>query len=158
MNRKKLLIVSAVLLAMLGGLAAQGMAFSGPGGGPHWKGHGPRAMQGNRLQIMAIVLDLSQAQQAKVKEIAAAERTAMKPWTKQLWENRRDLRSATANGAFDEAQVRKLATKIAQARTELIVSRHRMRSKIFAVLTPKQKALAEKLEPLLKHRRGHRRY
>lgn len=158
MKRKTLLIVSAVLIALVGGLAVQGMAFSGPGNGPHWKTHGPKGLQANRLELMALVLDLNQAQKAQVKNILTAERTAMKPWFKQMWESRRALRQATANGAFDEAKVRALASKVAQAGTELMVSKARVRNQIYALLTPQQKALAEKLEPLLEHPMGHHRH
>jgi Spy/CpxP family protein refolding chaperone len=81
----------------------------------------------------------------------------MRPWQKQLFESRRELRSATFKGRFDEAKVRSLASKMSQARTELIVSRDRVRSKIYALLTPKQKVLADKLQRLFHHRRNFHR-
>jgi Spy/CpxP family protein refolding chaperone len=112
---------------------------------------------GHRLEMMAEVLDLTDEQRKQIKEIVASEREAVKPLTRQLREKHKELRAATQGGAFDEAAVRSLAAGQAGIFTELIVAKARVTSRIFAVLTPEQKAKAEKIRPLWEGRRGHRR-
>src|SRR5438034_214056 len=51
-------------------------------------------------------LDLTDAQQAKVKSILEAERQNVAPLFAQAAKNRQQLHEATANGKFDETQVR----------------------------------------------------
>ena len=58
-------------------------------------------------------------------------------------EQRKQLDAATANGQFDEAQVRALAGQQAQTMTELIVEHKRVDAKIYSVLTQEQRARFE---------------
>ena len=101
-------------------------------------------------------LDLTDAQQAKVKSILEAERQNVAPLFAQAARNRQQLREATANGKFDEAQTRSLAAQQAQTMTELIVARERVKAKIYnEVLTPEQKTRADQLMQRLEgHFRG----
>lgn len=112
---------------------------------------------GHRLEMMAGVLDLTDEQRTQIQEIVAAEREAVKPLVGQLRGKRKELLAATRGAAFDEAAVRSLAAGQAGIFTELIVAKARMKSRIFAVLTPQQQAKAEKIRPLWEGRRGHRR-
>jgi len=48
-------------------------------------------------------------------------------------------------GQFDEAKVRTIAKGQTDIRTEMIVTKERMKSRMYAVLTPEQQAKAEKL-------------
>ncbi len=101
-------------------------------------------------------LDLTDAQQAKVKSILAAERQNVAPLFAQAVKNRQQLREATANGKFDEAQVRSLAAQQAQTMTELIVARERVKAKIYnEVLTPEQKTKADQLMQRMERMGGH---
>jgi len=112
---------------------------------------------GHRLEMMAEVLDLTDEQRTQIEKIVAAEREAVKPLVRQLREKHKELRAVTKGAAFDEAAVRGLAAGQAGIFTELIVAKARVKSKIFAVLTPEQQAKAEKIRPLWEGRRGHRR-
>lgn len=56
---------------------------------------------------------------------------------------------------FDGAAVRALATRQNAARVELIVSRARVKSQIYALLTPEQRELAQKIRAEGKGRHGH---
>lgn len=103
---------------------------------------------------MAEVLDLSDEQQQRIKAIRESERQKAAPLREALAEDRQKLHEAIQAGPFDEAAVRALAASQAQTRTELIVARARMQSRINAVLTPEQRVLAEKLRPLMKKRQG----
>lgn len=102
---------------------------------------------GRQFERLADLLDLSEAQQEQVKALRDAEREAVKPLLQQLQENREAIHQLTQATTFDEAAVRRLATKQAAINTELLVSRARTRSQINALLTPEQRSLADKLGP-----------
>jgi Spy/CpxP family protein refolding chaperone len=107
------------------------------------EGHHPFARR-----IMARIaerLGLTEAQKTEIKSILVAERPQAEPLLRQLAATRKQLRDATRSGSFDEAQVRSLATQQAQTITELIVTRERVKSKVYNVLTPEQRARAEKM-------------
>jgi protein CpxP len=159
---KKRLIVSVlvVMTVVAGGFATRALAVSqgatpAPMTGRMEKGwhHGHHGHHG-RMEALANVLDLTQKQRTEIKGILKSEREKMRPLMKQMWESRRELRAEALNGHFDEAKVRAIATKQAQARTELIVSKTRMANRIFALLTPAQQTMAKKLLPLLEPREG----
>ena len=67
----------------------------------------------------------------------------------------RFLFAATANGQFDETRVRAIANEQALLMVDSVVEHERMKSKIFAILTPEQRTKAEELHK--QHRGGHGR-
>jgi Spy/CpxP family protein refolding chaperone len=101
--------------------------LGGPGFGGHMLGH------------LARKLDLTDAQQAQVKEIIAKEKPAFQPLMLQMAQNHQQMRQLVMSGAFDEAKVRELASQQTQTMTELTVQRARIASELFQVLTPDQK-------------------
>ena len=147
--KKHLLLTTLLTLALAGG--ALGTAFAAPGGG---RGPGSGHEGGRFLQRMAVVLNLSADQQNRIEAILASERQTTQPLQQALRDSREKLRAATAAGGFDEAAVRTLAASQAQTRTELIVARARTQNQIYNVLTPEQRARAEKLRALRHDRRG----
>ena len=104
----------------------------------HMQG-GERPFGGHMLHFFGDYLNLTDAQQAQIKDILAKERPTMKPLVQQMAETRRQLRTFE-QGTFDEAKVRALATQHSQIMTELIVQRARIHSELFQVLTPEQQA------------------
>ncbi|PLX82817.1 MAG: hypothetical protein C0617_13165 [Desulfuromonas sp.] len=118
------------------------------------RGRGP----GHRIEAMAEVLELSEEQQAQIEAVMAAEREATEPYREQMRQTREELRETMQDGAFDEARIRALAARQAAAKTEMIVSKARTHSKIFAFLTPEQQVLAKKLRPLMGPRKGPRHF
>jgi Spy/CpxP family protein refolding chaperone len=60
---------------------------------------------------------------------------------------------ASINGTFDENQARAFAGKQAQLTADLIVEKERMRSQVYAVLTPEQR---QKALQLMQDRQQHR--
>jgi protein CpxP len=108
------------------------------------------------LAIMAKVLRLSTAQQARIRDILKAERDEKTSLLKKLSENRKQFRQKTHAATFDEAAVRTLAEKQAQLMTKMIVSSAITRNKIRALLTPEQRDLDERIQPLLERRQEHR--
>ncbi|KAB0664108.1 Spy/CpxP family protein refolding chaperone [Oryzomonas japonica] len=103
---------------------------------------------------MAQRLKLTSDQQAKVKAVFAAEREKTAPLMQKMAEYHKQLRDTSRAATFDEAAIRAIATKEAQAEVELLVSFERTRSRVNALLTPEQRALAEKCPPPPPHR-GH---
>lgn len=112
-------------------------------------GHGHGRVVGYILAHVARELNLSEQQKTEIKAIFTAERPVVAPLLKQLFDNHQEMRAATAQGRFDEAQVRAIATRQAQLVTELIVAKERVKSKVYQVLTPEQRAKAEQLHDRL---------
>jgi len=140
--------VSGICREIRGGLTA---VPDGGFPGKH-RGMGP----GNRFARMVKKLDLTEAQQEQVKAILESEREKAAPLLQQLAESREKIRKAIEAERLDEAAVRTLAASQNETRVELVVSRARARSQIFALLTPEQRESARKLRPWGEGRHGHR--
>jgi periplasmic protein CpxP/Spy len=133
---RKFIIVAAILMAVAAGLATSALAqHPGMGFGRH---------KGWMLKHMAKQLNLTEAQQTQIKGLMADEKTKIKPIKQQLRQNE-EAQNANINGTFDEAQARAFAGKQAQLMTDLIVEKQRLKSQIFAVLTPEQRQKAQQL-------------
>ncbi len=141
--------VSGICRDIRGGLIA---VPEGGFSGRH-RGMGP----GKRIDRMAKKLDLTEAQKKQVTAILASEREKAEPLRQQLADNRENLRKAIEAEPFDEATVRALAQSQNEARVELVVSRARAKSQIYALLTPEQRELARKLGPMGEGRHGRHR-
>ncbi len=137
------LVIGATVLALGHGLQGHGRGERrGPGG--HGGPFGP-----NMVEHLAKALDLTEAQQTQVKAIIDAARAADEPRHAKRDELHKQLEAATANGQFDETQVRAIASQQAQLMADTIVEHERTKSKIFAILTPEQRTKAEEM-----HKRG----
>ncbi len=90
-------------------------------------------------------LNLTDAQKEQVRSIMTEERAKMKPLKDKLKEGHKEMQAATKDGAFDEAQVRSIASKQASTITEMMVIRQRIKTRIYKILTPEQRAEAQKL-------------
>lgn len=132
--------VSGICRDMRGGLVAV------PEGG--FPGRHREMGPGKRIDRMAKKLNLTEAQKEQVVAILASEREKSEPLRQQLAENRKNLRNAIEAQPFDEAAVRTLAAKQNDTRVELVVSRARARSQIYALLSPEQRESARKLGPM----------
>jgi len=112
-----------------------------PGKGMHRGGWGRHGMF---LRHMARELNLTDAQKAQIKSLAQAERPAIQPLVQQLAGLRKQMLTATANGAFDQEKVQAIANQQAQILAQLMVARQQLQSKIYnTVLTSDQKAKAD---------------
>jgi Spy/CpxP family protein refolding chaperone len=94
---------------------------------------------GHMMGFLARKLDLTDAQQAQVKEIMAKEKPAFHPLMLQMAQNRQQMRQLVMSTAFDEGKARELATQQTQTVTDLTVQRARVESELFQILTPDQK-------------------
>ena len=143
MFRKSIILV-AILMAVAAGLATSAFAqHRHMGFGRH---------NGWMLKRMTKQLDLTEAQQTQIKGILAGEKTKIQPLMQQLRQNQQ-AEDANVNGTFDENQARAFANKQAQLMTDLIVEKERMRSQVYAVLTPEQR---QKALQLMQERQQHR--
>jgi periplasmic protein CpxP/Spy len=132
---------------MFGGPMLGGTMFGGPGFGGHMLGY------------LAHKLDLTDAQQAQVKEILAKEKPAFQPLMLQMAQNHQQMRQLVMANGFDEAKVRELASQQTQTMTELTVQRARVESELFQVLTPDQKTklttiIAQHEQRFMNHMQG----
>jgi Spy/CpxP family protein refolding chaperone len=128
-----------VLIAALGIMLVGAVALSQTAGRMH-RMHGDEfGFGGHMLGFFADYLDLTDAQQAQIKQIMEKERPTLQPLFQQLGQGHQQLRQLEESGTFDEAKVRALATQQSQAMTELIVQKARIESEMIQVLTPDQK-------------------
>ena len=133
--KKALIAILALAVLAAGVIFAVGQTATE--GGKDRGRHG-RRHRGFGMAFKAI--GLTEDQKAKLKEFRTANRTNIKPVREALKANREKMRTLTANGAFDEAQITALANERAGLQAKLIVERQRMRSQLFAVLTDEQEA------------------
>lgn len=119
-----------------------GRGFGGPGGGP---GMGQGRGQGRGMLPLRF-LDLTDAQKEQVRAIHEAEKARVEPLLTQLREAHTAMREATANGQFNEEQIRAIAAKQSQAQVELAVSHARVQAQIYQLLTAEQRAKLDKFE------------
>jgi Spy/CpxP family protein refolding chaperone len=111
-------------------------------------GHGvfKHRIVGRILAHISSELKLNEQQKTEIHGIFAAERQNVLPLLRQLHETKKQYVDASASGGtFDEAKAREFASRQAQTITELIVAKERVRSKVFAVLTPEQRARAKEM-------------
>ena len=141
---KKSIILAAILMALAAGLAATASA--------QHRGMGFGRNNGWMLKHMVKQLNLTEAQQTQIKGIMADEKSKVMPMMQQLRQNEQ-AENANVNGTFDENQARTFANKQAQLMTDLIVEKERMRSQVYAVLTPEQR---QKALQLMQERQQHR--
>ena len=156
--KKRIAILFSIAVMLTAGVIFA-MAQSGPGNvrGPGLQGAQPPPLPPPpppfmlpRLDRMARDLNLTQAQLSELKAFFDAERSILESMMKKLDGQRRQLDETTANGQFDEAQVRAMATQQAQTLAELIVAHKRAEARIYSVLTPEQRARFQEL----RQRRG----
>jgi periplasmic protein CpxP/Spy len=98
------------------------------------------------LGFYADYLDLTDAQQAQMKDILAKEKPTIQPLIQQLAQGHQQMSQLEQAGTFNEASVRALATQQSQTMTELMVQKARIKSELVALLTPDQKAKLAKFQ------------
>lgn len=142
-THSKVLVIGAAIILAVAAAFAQGM--HGPGG---------RGGFGPLLGFYSDYLDLTSAQQDQIKAIWAKEKTAVQPLMQQMKQYHSQMQQLTANGAFDEAKVRALATQQAQVQVEMAVQHARIKSEMVQVLTADQKTKLANFEAKRAARRG----
>jgi periplasmic protein CpxP/Spy len=129
-SKISVLMLSLVLLA--GGAVAQGS------GGFHSGARGD-FLSGHMLGFVADYLDLTDAQQAQIKQIKSSAKPAMKPLFEQERQSHQQMRQLVLSGSFDQAKAQAIANQEAQVHAQLEVQRASLSAQIYQVLTADQK-------------------
>jgi protein CpxP len=125
---RKTTIVAALAIALLAGTAiAQG---------PHHHGDD---MFGHMLGMMTDVLDLTDAQQAQIKQIYENAKPTMKPLWQQEHQSHQAMMGLITSGTFDQAKAQAIANQEAQIHAQLVVQHAQLAAQAYQVLTPEQK-------------------
>lgn len=161
MKKQMILMAMCGTLLLGGGLVAQAQAQPGMAKGGEFDGPSRGRLMCPRVDsapehrlLMFDRLDLSEAQQ---KEVQALLDDSIMRSTKlhgKMREAGRRLRQAMQPNKFDEKALRKLAAEKAAIETELMVERAKTHSRIYALLTPEQKDLAD-FASKLRRLQGH---
>ncbi len=137
-------LLAVVLIATAQSRTASSQAPQRPPGGP------PPPPPPLMNEHLAHELNLSDEQNTQVKAVFDAEHATVEGLMKKLDDLREQLRAATANGQFDEAQVRTLANQQGQTQADLIVEHERTKAKIYSLLTAEQRSKLEQLHERMK--------
>ncbi len=126
---------SKMSFAALAVVLVAGIAIAQPHGGPH----GGDFFGGPMLGMFADYLDLSDAQQAQIKQIIAKEQPALEPLFQQEMQSHEQMMQLIQSVSFDEAKAQAIATQGAQVHAQLEVQHARIASEAYQVLTADQK-------------------
>lgn len=95
----------------------------------HWRHH----------HCFMRMLNLTDHQKIEMFSIRLAERAKIKPLFKSLRTGRKELGTLARSPKFEEAKVQAVAKNQAAVLAKIIVEKTRMRSRLYAVLTPAQR-------------------
>lgn len=166
--------LAAVALTLAGAAHAAGqgaVAPQGPGVGPGPGGGGPGGpggfmgrgrrggpgMGGPGPLMMLRHLDLTDAQETRVREILDSHRDEQQAIGDKAFAARGALDAAVTADVFDESAVRTRAAEVAAIDADMAVARARIYADVFQILTPEQQALAKKRQAEMKQREEQRR-
>jgi len=114
----------------------------GMGMGEGMHGHGAGFLRG---------LDLTDAQKDKIFAIHYAQMPQMRDKFKIVRKSHEDLRALTTSPQYDDAKAKALADAGARAMADIALLKARSEHDIYALLTPEQKAQAEKNRQNFRH-------
>ena len=155
---KKSTIIPTLLIAIL---LSSGAAFAWSGGhgkkdcdnscdrkgqGMNYEQHEDR--MDNRLEKMAIILDLTEKQKEQLEDLHEKNWQDRQAMHAEMQASRENLREYKQGKKFNESEFRAIAQKHADLKTEMMVQRATAKQKLFAVLTPEQQQKAEQLKDM----------
>jgi periplasmic protein CpxP/Spy len=136
------------LIVVLGGTLAAGVAFAQdqkPGGGRRGGDPARAAGVGGRggagLALRGV--NLTDAQQRQIRALTEQHREQNRVWSERLRTAVEAQRKAADANPVDEQAIRLGAQNVAEAQAEVMIAQAKLRSAVFAVLTPEQRAQAE---------------
>ncbi len=154
-TRSRWAVVLAGILAA--GLWA-GAAAAQQGGGFRWQGMGSGAGLSMSLPLLVKGVELTETQQAQVKQIVGAHQAQFRALLAQLRSARGQLgEKLYASGPLKADDVAPLVQQIGQLRGQLSQEALQVVLEIRAVLTPEQLARAEQIQHKLKDLRAEMR-
>jgi periplasmic protein CpxP/Spy len=138
-RRSHVITLTALVAVLLGFTLA---LAQGPGLGPRGRGAGPGDFGAAPLLRG---LNLTDAQQQQVRQLAEQMRTQSRPVVEQVRKAEEARRDAMEAVPVDEGRIRSVMQQLAQAQTELAILQARFHSDVYALLTPEQQEQAQKL-------------
>jgi len=126
---------SKMSIAALAIVLVTGIATAQPHGGPR----GGDFFGGPMLGFFSDYLDLTDAQQAQIKQIIAKEKPALEPLFQQEMQTHEQMMALIQSGTFDETKAQAIATQGAQVHAQLEVQHARIANEAYQVLTADQK-------------------
>jgi Spy/CpxP family protein refolding chaperone len=139
-----------IKIATVAALAA-GMAFAQAAAAPSKPGRAGIKLGAAVRQRILANLNLTDAQKAQAKEIMQQARTAAQPVRQQLQQSRQSLAAAVKND--DTVQIQSLAAAQGALQGQVLAIQSTAKAKLFAILTPEQKAKAEQTQQKIKQLR-----
>jgi len=98
----------------------------------------PMMARPNLQQQLFRGIRLDEAQRTKVRDINERSRAQLQELNTRLRDSRRALNQARAAEVIDEGAIRKSASAVASAESDLAIARGRLRTELLGVLTPNQ--------------------
>ena len=137
-------LLVAGLAVLLGTALAKAQSSDAAPPAPAMRAHG-HGRGDEMLKFFTAKLNLTDSQQEQAKAIMQTEKPAMKPLFEQSRQIEQQLHQA-AEGTYDEAKVRALATQKAQLELEMTVEKTRLHNQLFQLLTADQQTQLKQLE------------
>lgn len=148
---------AATLAVLLTGALAAGTATAHAQGGPRGGTSGRGGHDMGLLREIGIGrLDLTDAQREQARTIVQGQRDELTQIRERLRTAHKALNDAVAAPQFDEATVRARSADLAAAQADAAVLRAKVRSEVWAILTPEQQQKATELRAKMAERSGRR--
>lgn len=145
--RNRILVLAGIVALVIGATVfALGHGFQ------EKHGRGDGRSPGDMVEHITRELGLTEAQKDQVKSLFEAQHAAEEARETKLDDLRKQIGAATANGQFNETQVRTLANQQAQLMADSMVEHLRVHSKIYSLLNAEQRAKADEM---MKHGGPH---
>ncbi len=132
---KKVAALLAVVALTAGSLALYGAAE---------KKHGRGGHSGQRLELIATYLDLTEAQKTQAKSLLESAKTQAAPYMQQLRENHKAMVEAVKANR-PETDLKQLADTQGSAVANLALIKAKTGEQLYSMLSPEQKEKADKL-------------
>lgn len=149
---KNNLMKLASIAAMAAGMAFAQQAPANPPAAAKTPVHRPFARM---RQHMMKALNLTDAQKQQAKAIFQETRQRTQPIRAELRQNRQAMRDAIK--ADNKAEIQKLSKTDGELMGRLLTARNEAKAKFYSLLTPEQRATAQKLHAEFRQRMEQRR-
>lgn len=147
-----------ILLASCAALSLLAQPGPGPDGGRPMAGRAEArfARAGEQMAFMAHHLKLSEVQKSRMKELQQKNRPEIQAKQKAARESHAAFRSALQNPDSQTEQLRKLHQAAADRQFEVALAQRAAKLEVRALLTPEQRAEADRMQALGEERRQFR--
>jgi periplasmic protein CpxP/Spy len=148
--RGSIAVAAVVIVAAASVLvAAAAPRMQGRGGGFGFGEFGPGLPP---LHMLAVALDMTEAQQQQAKSILDAHKTELQQVGQRARAAHEQVRTAVQAPEVNEQAIRSAVSALAQVQADGAVLRARVRQELLGVLTPEQRTKAAELENAMRNR------